>query len=185
MNAVSNFFRFIRKIEVISSNKWKTVPNFVTALSFPLAPLLAYFVSVGNMSLAVLTLVLMAACDMLDGALARALNQFSELGKKLDWVRDWWYVIWISVLPIFFLPRPAQLIYVMIFLFETDTLYLTKNERTGNTAGGFKHLLVKIKALLILALGLLVVLRSDLAGWILGSSLAIVYTTRLLLRYMK
>jgi phosphatidylglycerophosphate synthase len=140
-----------------------------------------YFAFTGDTVLAVSTLILLGACDVFDGALARALNQFSEFGKKLDWVRDWWCVVWISFLPALFLPKSTLLIFLIIFVFETDTLYLTRCERIGNTAGGFRHLLIKIKALFILALGLLAVLRPDFAGWILVSSLAIVYVTRLLL----
>lgn len=68
--------------------KWKTWPNFVTALGFVLVGLYVWAYSNERGTFAVLFLALAGLSDFLDGYLARRLNQISPLGRSLDPIRD-------------------------------------------------------------------------------------------------
>ena len=69
-------------------NKNVNIPNALTILRIILiVPFVIYFMS-GQISKAVFVLVLSGLTDMLDGMIARNLNQFTELGQMLDPLSD-------------------------------------------------------------------------------------------------
>lgn len=61
-----------------------TVPNLLSCVRFLLLPLLLALAWLGHTRLLLLTLVISLLTDILDGRLARLLNQRTELGAKLD-----------------------------------------------------------------------------------------------------
>ncbi|HVP35482.1 MAG TPA: CDP-alcohol phosphatidyltransferase family protein [Terriglobales bacterium] len=60
------------------------VPNLLTILRFLTYPFILYFLKKGDLLFAIILMVLAAATDVLDGFLARTLNQVSDLGKIID-----------------------------------------------------------------------------------------------------
>jgi CDP-diacylglycerol--glycerol-3-phosphate 3-phosphatidyltransferase len=60
------------------------IPNLLTILRILTYPFIFYFLKEENLSLAVLFMAFAAITDVLDGFLARTLNQISDLGKILD-----------------------------------------------------------------------------------------------------
>lgn len=68
-------------------NCW-TVPNLLSFLRIIIVPFFAYFFINGNAVAAVAMLAISGVSDFLDGKIARAFNQVSDLGKVLDPVAD-------------------------------------------------------------------------------------------------
>ncbi len=68
-------------------NCW-TVPNLLSFLRIIIVPFFAYFFIKGNAVAAVTMLAISGVSDFLDGKIARAFNQVSDLGKVLDPVAD-------------------------------------------------------------------------------------------------
>ncbi len=60
------------------------LPNLITILRLVTYPYIFYFLHRGNLVLAALVMVFAGVTDILDGLLARTLNQVSDLGKILD-----------------------------------------------------------------------------------------------------
>lgn len=73
-----------------AANKVGLTPNTVSAIGIILALLsaLAYFTGRGNLSLAVVLLLLSGYCDILDGALARTFQKTTPFGGFLDSLLD-------------------------------------------------------------------------------------------------
>ncbi len=68
-------------------NCW-TIPNLLSFLRIIIVPFFAYFFIQGNAVAAVAMLAISGVSDFLDGKIARAFNQVSDLGKVLDPVAD-------------------------------------------------------------------------------------------------
>lgn len=68
-------------------NCW-TIPNLLTVIRIFLVPVFAYFFLKEQYILAVTVLFFSGLSDFLDGKIARAFNQISDLGKVLDPVAD-------------------------------------------------------------------------------------------------
>lgn len=68
-------------------NCW-TIPNLLSFLRIVIVPFFAYFFVKGNAVAAVAMLAISGVSDFLDGKIARAFNQVSDLGKVLDPVAD-------------------------------------------------------------------------------------------------
>ncbi len=75
-------------LEIISSDRKLTVPNFLTLIRLLAIPVVAYFVYIHNLYLAISFGIPIALTDALDGWVARKFNQKSELGRVLDPVAD-------------------------------------------------------------------------------------------------
>lgn len=65
-----------------------SIPNILTIARILLTPLLVILVQKGLLGYALLTFTLAGVSDALDGLLARALNQRTELGAFLDPIAD-------------------------------------------------------------------------------------------------
>jgi cardiolipin synthase len=64
------------------------IPNLLTLFRLFFLPLPIYFIAQGNDNVALALLGVAILTDVLDGTLARKLNQISELGKLLDPLAD-------------------------------------------------------------------------------------------------
>lgn len=75
----------------IHSSRWVTLPNGLSLLRLLLTPVVVWLILTNTPSALGMALVLMLVAevtDFLDGYLARALNQQSELGRLIDPVSD-------------------------------------------------------------------------------------------------
>lgn len=70
------------------SDELLTIPNLLTLARLALIPVFLGFLITGQDVLALITLVVGAVTDFLDGFLARRLHQVTRLGKLLDPVAD-------------------------------------------------------------------------------------------------
>ncbi len=61
-----------------------TIPNILSSLRLAAVPFLLYLAWIGRPHLFLLLLALSLFSDLIDGSIARILNQTSELGAKLD-----------------------------------------------------------------------------------------------------
>lgn len=67
---------------------WKTIPNLISFVRILLIPVFAVLFYQGHTVAAVTILALSGLSDMVDGKIARKLNQISNLGKMLDPIAD-------------------------------------------------------------------------------------------------
>lgn len=65
-----------------------TVPNIITLIRFLIIPFYTYYLIRGYFLYSLILFIISALSDILDGYLARKLNQTSELGKILDPLSD-------------------------------------------------------------------------------------------------
>ena len=65
-----------------------SIPNIISIGRIFMAPLFVYFYSKGNLTGAMGALLMSAASDVLDGAIARRCNMETELGRALDPIAD-------------------------------------------------------------------------------------------------
>jgi cardiolipin synthase len=72
----------------IRLNPFRTAPNLLTLLRICLAPFLVAAILEGHFTLSFVLFVVAGLTDALDGTLARALKQRSQLGEYLDPVAD-------------------------------------------------------------------------------------------------
>jgi len=82
------------------------IPNTITMLRILLVPLLAHFLLLGNYGAAIWVLLGAGISDVLDGFIARRLNQLTYLGSVLDPLADKFLIIvsacvlaWLGLLP--------------------------------------------------------------------------------------
>lgn len=68
----------------IKKSDFLLIPNLLTVLRFLTYPFIFYFLKKEELFLAAVFIVIAALTDILDGLLARKLNQSSDLGKILD-----------------------------------------------------------------------------------------------------
>jgi cardiolipin synthase (CMP-forming) len=69
-------------------NKNFTISNFLSALRLLLTPVLIYFLLENNTVMVFVIILIASVSDILDGYLARKLNQITELGKIIDPLGD-------------------------------------------------------------------------------------------------
>lgn len=69
-------------------NKNLTVPNAISLARLLITPFFAYFFLNDEIVIAAILLIISGLSDMLDGVIARKLNQITELGKMLDPLAD-------------------------------------------------------------------------------------------------
>ena len=67
---------------------WKTIPNLISFIRIILIPVFAVLFYKGYTVAAVTILALSGLSDLVDGKIARKLNQVSNLGKMLDPIAD-------------------------------------------------------------------------------------------------
>ena len=67
---------------------WKTIPNLISFIRILLIPVFAVLFYQGHTIAAVIILALSGLSDLVDGKIARKLNQVSNLGKMLDPIAD-------------------------------------------------------------------------------------------------
>ena len=73
----------ISRMEIKKSD-FLLIPNLLTILRFLTYPFIYYFLKKEDLLFALVFIILATATDVLDGLLARGLNQASDLGKILD-----------------------------------------------------------------------------------------------------
>jgi len=151
----------VKPSKVTVSNNWNTPANWVTTAGFPLAVCYAYFATTGHFWLAILMLLLMSATELGDGMVVRYTGKHSRVGKILDWMRDWWYQIFLPFPLCFFIPELASP-YFFIVIFSTLTLTYTKQTAFSDSCGGKNHTVQKC---LLHSLILIMVLILTLMAW--------------------
>lgn len=70
------------------SARWLTAPNMITALRFPGAVSVLVLASRSHLTAAAAVFALLIATDLLDGVIARLLDQQTRLGRQIDPVAD-------------------------------------------------------------------------------------------------
>lgn len=78
--------KFSKKI--FEDKSWFTISNFLTFARILLTPVIVYGISKEKWNFVFLILLTVAATDILDGFLARLLNENTNLGKFLDPIAD-------------------------------------------------------------------------------------------------
>ncbi|MCX7845555.1 MAG: CDP-alcohol phosphatidyltransferase family protein [Dictyoglomaceae bacterium] len=100
-----------------------SIPNLITILRFIIIPFYTIFLIKERFVLALILFILSALSDILDGYLARKLNQVTSLGKILDPLSDK-LIILISLI-YFGLNKYLPLILVIIFFLKEILMLLT------------------------------------------------------------
>lgn len=72
----------------MKTNNWITIPNFLSAYRLLSFPFLAYLCIKGNEDLFAILLIINLITDVLDGFIARAFNQQTDIGARLDSIAD-------------------------------------------------------------------------------------------------
>ena len=67
---------------------WKTIPNLISFIRILLIPVFAVLFYKGYTVASVIILAVSGFSDLVDGKIARKLNQISNLGKMLDPIAD-------------------------------------------------------------------------------------------------
>lgn len=74
--------------KIFEDKSWFTISNFLTFARIFLTPVIVYGISKEKWDFVFLILLVVAATDILDGFLARLLNENTNLGKMLDPIAD-------------------------------------------------------------------------------------------------
>lgn len=116
---------------------WKTIPNYISFARILLIPVFAVLFYKDYTIAAFVILALSGLSDMVDGKIARKLNQISNLGKMLDPIADKLTVFAIAII-----------------------LFLKFNQATNETLKAFSwvFLLFIIKDIIMLGFGLFMIL---------------------------
>ena len=116
---------------------WKTIPNYISFVRILLIPVFAVLFYKDHTVAAFIILALSGLSDMLDGKIARKLNQVSNLGKMLDPIADKLTVFAIAII-----------------------LFLRFNQATDETLKAFSwvFLLFILKDVVMLGFGLFMIL---------------------------
>lgn len=117
---------------------WKTIPNLISFIRIILIPVFAVLFYQGHTVAAVTILALSGLSDLVDGKIARKLNQVSNLGKMLDPIADKLTVFAIAII-----------------------LFLKFNQATNETLNAFSwvFLLFIAKDIIMLGFGLFMILK--------------------------
>lgn len=92
-------------------------PNVFTAARFVLIPVTLYFVAIASFGFALMSFLLAALCDGLDGSLARKTGQTSDWGAFLDPIADKFLIILLAMFLMYFYPWPLLLFFLLFFDF--------------------------------------------------------------------
>lgn len=116
---------------------WKTIPNYISFVRILLIPVFAVLFYKDYTVAAFIILALSGLSDMVDGKIARKLNQISNLGKMLDPIADKLTVFTIAII-----------------------LFLKFNQAANETLKAFSwvFLLFIIKDIIMLGFGLFMIL---------------------------
>lgn len=116
---------------------WKTIPNYISFVRILLIPVFAVLFYKDHTIAAFVILALSGLSDMVDGKIARKLNQVSNLGKMLDPIADKLTVFAIAII-----------------------LFLRFNQASNETLKAFSwvFLLFIIKDIIMLGFGLFMIL---------------------------
>ena len=116
---------------------WKTIPNYISFVRILLIPVFAVLFYKDYTVAAFIILALSGLSDMVDGKIARKLNQVSNLGKMLDPIADKLTVFAIAII-----------------------LFLRFNQATDETLKAFSwvFLLFILKDVIMLGFGLFMIL---------------------------
>ncbi len=117
---------------------WKTIPNLISFIRIILIPVFAVLFYKGYTVAAVTILALSGLSDLVDGKIARKLNQVSNLGKMLDPIADKLTVFAIAII-----------------------LFLKFNQAANDTLNAFSwvFLLFIAKDIIMLGFGLFMILK--------------------------
>ncbi len=117
---------------------WKTIPNLISFIRIILIPVFAVLFYKGYTVAAVTILALSGLSDLVDGKIARKLNQVSNLGKMLDPIADKLTVFAIAII-----------------------LFLKFNQAANDTLNAFSwvFLLFIVKDIIMLGFGLFMILK--------------------------
>jgi len=94
---------------------WIT-PNMISILRLMMIPIIIALMALGNFGIALICFLLAAALDAIDGALARARHQISELGLILDPLAD--KLLIIAIIGFLLLVYPFKLLIIYVFIFD-------------------------------------------------------------------
>lgn len=160
-----------------------TVPNILSFARLLAVPVFGWLIVAGHDMAAVLLLAASGATDWLDGFLARALRQTSELGARLDPIADRLYILTAlmtltirGIVPWWFLvilvARDAMLVGLLPSLRRSGRLALSVNI-VGKA--GTMLLLVSFPLILVGSSSSLGVDWATLIGWLLAAGGAVAY----------
>lgn len=137
-------------------------PNIFTFIRLALIPVILYFIAVANFSFALISFILAALCDALDGSLARKTGQLSDWGAFLDPIADKFLIILLAMFLMYYYPWPLLLFFVLFFDFLTGALGLgflvVFRDRTIPSANivGKAKMVVEVAAIVAVLIWLLV-----------------------------
>jgi CDP-diacylglycerol--glycerol-3-phosphate 3-phosphatidyltransferase len=94
---------------------WVT-PNVVSALRLVMIPLIIASMALGSFRIALALFLFAALLDTVDGTLARARKQITELGMLLDPLAD--KLLIMSILAFFLILYPYKLLIIYVFVFD-------------------------------------------------------------------
>lgn len=81
--------KFTKKFETIDTSRVITIPNLLSFIRLALIPIILYvYLGLQNYILAAVLIILSSITDIVDGFIARKLNQVTEVGKLLDPMAD-------------------------------------------------------------------------------------------------
>ena len=100
-------------------------PNWLSTLRLLAVPFVISFVLQERFGAAIITFVLAAFTDLLDGALARTRNQITNIGKVLDPIADKMLIgsLMVTMVVVYLSPQLAAIIVGMEVLFLAGGLY--------------------------------------------------------------
>jgi CDP-diacylglycerol--glycerol-3-phosphate 3-phosphatidyltransferase len=111
-----------------------SIPNLLSMLRLGLVPVLVWLASAQKSELFLLVLVVSLVSDVLDGYLARRLNQASELGAKLDsWGDILTYAAMILGLHLIWpdiFAKQAEFLFAAMLSFTLPTLFAFRDRKS-------------------------------------------------------
>jgi cardiolipin synthase len=123
---------------IFADKTWLTPSNAITLLRMLMAPVVVWLVYQAYWQLAFITFVSAAATDMLDGQLARILNEQTHLGTLLDPIADKVLLLSafaaLTLFPVPFFHIPIWFLFILIgreFLMVFGSLFLIQHDRVA------------------------------------------------------
>ena len=131
-------------------------PNYITLFNYLISFLVLYFIyNDKSLLLIFLLAVFRSFLDILDGAIARKCNKYSDLGDKLDHYGDYIYIILLII--IIYLKTKNKYLKFIYLLFSIYLLYLLYNKLVYKKLSNNK-LIILIQDNIIISYPLLIVL---------------------------
>jgi cardiolipin synthase (CMP-forming) len=111
--------------KIFEDKSWFTISNFLTFIRIFLTPIIVYGISREKWNFVFFLLLVVAVTDVLDGFLARLLNENTNLGKMLDPIADKFLLI-SSFCALAFLDSPSFFIpsWFVILIFVREFIIL-------------------------------------------------------------